>query len=148
MTSTRKVPVIRACLTVFVCITTFCIVAEAQVRESRQLASLKGVWQLSIPALHRKPRLELTQTGDNFAGTWHGMAGDFPVEGKFDKDGTFNFTVDFDSAPLAVKKKLAKGKAIASFAGTLKGETISGVASFPQMDERQVDWSGQRDQLN
>jgi hypothetical protein len=80
--------------------------------------NIEGNWKMSFNGVNITPTYTLIQKGTVLTGTFRSRLGEMPLTGQV-KGNKINFAVK------------SKGKSL-NFAGTINGETMSGVADLPQ----------------
>ncbi len=108
---------------------------------SQPETDISGTWQVSIPEFKRTPKIELVQQGSKLRGTLRGPAGEFPLVGTVEKSKV-RLSVDLRSGVGRFPRKVNPDQATAEFDGTIKGKTMQGTASFPDIEPgRKTEWT-------
>jgi phage tail sheath gpL-like len=82
-----------------------------------QAPNIEGNWKMSIAGENITPTYTLSQKGNVLTGTFRSPIGNFPITG----------TINDNKVKFSAK---SRGKSL-TFAGTVSGETMSGVGDIP-----------------
>jgi len=110
--------------------------------------SLLGVWKISIPQLHRNPKVAIKSISHGqVTGTYKGLLGTFPLWGNYKiETGEIALFIDFSSAKIARFRSGNKRKAIAQMIGRvdLANQFVSGSAALPEFSNGNFQFQGKK----
>jgi hypothetical protein len=90
---------------------------------SNQVPNIQGDWKMSISGENLSSTYSLIQKGNRLTGTFRAPLGTFPLTGTISNDNQINFSARSGGINL-------------KFMGTVKGETMKGVADLPMKGRR------------
>lgn len=107
--------------------------------------SLIGKWNGHIHKFGRHPKLNITHCqGGQIAGTYKGIFGTFPVNGRYDEaTGNISIDVNFSSSVLTRLKRLRSGHGIIE--ANIQNGLLVGQASIPDLGPKTVRWEAVKD---